>query len=220
MRWLRRAVGALPIALTGLVVLAGCGVPRDDAPRVVPAGQVDPRLLPQPSPTATPSPTGSSVFKVAFVVAGDRLKLTPRPVSPGSASEQVQQLLVDLASGPDDAEHAKGFSTTLRSATLTLMTLNDGEAVVTMNGASKDPDPRRLPLPVAQVVLTLTSHPAVHAVRIISDGEPVEAPILGGGIAHRPLTASDYASLLAPGATASPTRSPIASPTPSPTRSQ
>ena len=61
---------------------------------------------------------------------------------------------------------------------------------------------------MAQVVLTLTSHPDVHSVSFTSDGQPVEAPLADGIIAHRPLTAADYASFLAPRAKPSPTPSP------------
>ena len=209
MKRLGRDVAALTVALTGLVALTGCGVPRDDAPRVVPSGEIDPRLLAQPSPTPTPSPTGSSAYQVAFVLGGDRLKLTPRPVSPAPPLQQVQQLLDALAAGPDDAEHAKGLSTLLPSdTTLTLTALVHHEAVVTINGATKGADPARLPLSVGQVVLTVTSHRGVHTVRIISDGQPVAAPLPNGVIVHGALRASDYTSLLAPRATPSPTRSP------------
>jgi Sporulation and spore germination len=209
MRSARRAVTALAVALTGLLVLAGCGVPRDSAPRAVPAGQVDPRLLAESSSTPAPSPTGGSTYRVAFVTPDNTLQLIPRRISPAPARQQVQQLLDTLATGPDSAEHAHGLSTALPSdAALALMDLQNGQAVVAINGGTKDPDARRLPLSVAQVVLTLTSHPAVHAVSIFSDGQPVEAPLADGLIAHRPLTAADYASLLTPRRTPSPTRSP------------
>ena len=198
MRSHRRTDTALAGALAGLVVLAGCGVPRDAAPRALPAGQVDPRLLAEPSPTGTPKPTGRSAYEVAFVVGDDSLKLTRRPVAPGPAQQQVTQLLAALAAGPDDAEHAQGLSTALPSdATLRLTGLDHGEAAVEINGGAKDADPRRLPLSVAQVVLTVTSHPEVHAVRILSNGQPVEAPLPNGDIVHRALTARDYASLVA-----------------------
>jgi spore germination protein GerM len=203
----RRTATALTGALVALVALAGCGVPRDQAPRAVPAGQVDPRLLAEPSPTGTPEPTGSSAFDVAFVIGDDSLRLIRRSVSPAPADQQVTQLLVALAAGPDDADHAQGLSTALPSdVTLKLEGLVDGEAVVEINGGTKDADPRRLPLSVAQVVLTVTSHPDVHAVRIVSDGQPVEPPLPDGNIVHRALTARDYASLVAPGATPSPSR--------------
>ena len=208
MRSRRRTPTALTGALVGLVVLAGCGVPRDQAPRAVPAGQVDPRLLAEPSPTGTPKPTGSSAYEVAFVIGDESLKLIRRSVSPAPADQQVTQLLLALAAGPDDADHAQGLSTALPSdVTLRLEGLVDGEAVVEINGGTKDVDPRRLPLSVAQVVLTVTSHPDVHAVRIVSDGRPVEPPLPDGNIVHRALTARDYASLVAPNATPSPSRS-------------
>ena len=217
MRSVTRAVTALAVALTGLLVLAGCGVPRDSAPRAVPAGQVDPRLLAESSSTPTPSPTGGFTYRVAFVTPDDTLQLIPHRISPAPSRQQVQQLLDTLATGPDSAEHAHGLSTALPSdATLSLIDLTNGQAVVDIKAGTKDPDARRLPLSVAQVVLTLTSHPAVHAVSIFSDGQPVEAPLADGFIAHRPLTAADYRSFLAGGTGASGTRTPTASPASSP----
>ena len=204
-----RIVASLVAALAGLVVVAGCGVPRDDRPRAVPAGQVDPRLLGTPSPTGTPAATGNSAFDVAFVTPENTLALTRRPVSPGPAVQQVAELLAALTAGPDNAEHAHGLSTALPSdVTLTLTALRQGEAVVAINGGAKDADPRRLPLSVAQVVLTLTSHPDVRAVRITSDGQPVEAPLPGGEVVDRALTAADYRSLLTRAARPSPASSP------------
>jgi len=201
----RRTALAFATALTGLVALAGCGVPRDDAPRVVAAGQIDPRLLAESSPTGTPNPAGSSFYQVAFVTADDELLRRRRPVAPGPAFQQVAQLLTALQAGPDDGEHDRGLSTALPSdARLRLASLASREAVVAIEGGTKDADPRRLPLSVAQVVLTLTSHPAVKAVVITRDGQLVEAPLPGGELIHRPLTAADYESLLAGRASPSP----------------
>jgi spore germination protein GerM len=206
---LGRAVTSLVVALTGLIVVAGCGVPRDDTPRAVPPGQVDPRLQAAPSPTGTPSATGSSAYDVAFVTPDDTLQLTRRAVAPGTPIQQVTQLLAALATGPDNTEHGRGLSTALPSdASLTLTALDHGEAVVALSGGTKDADPRRLPLSVAQVVLTLTSHPDVHAVRITSGGQPVEAPLPGGELVNRALTAKDYRSFLAATATPPPSGSP------------
>ena len=206
---LGRTAVALVVALTGVVVAAGCGVPREDHPRAVPAGQVDPRLLLTPSPTGTPAATGSAAYEVAFVTPQNTLALTRRPVSQAPAVQQVSQLLAALAAGPDNAERAHGLSTALPSdVTLMLAALRQGEAVVAINGGAKDADPRRLPLSVAQVVLTLTSHPDVHAVRITSDGQPVEAPLPGGEVVDRALTAADYRSFLAGPARPSPNSSP------------
>jgi hypothetical protein len=213
----RRGLIAFAVTLTGLLALAGCGVPSDSVPRAVPAEQVDPRLLAAPSPTPTPTPTGASVYRVAFVTPDNTLQLIPRPIPPASALEQVQQLLAQLAAGPNDVEHARGLSTALPSdVTLTLSSLQQGEAIVAINGAT---DPRQPPLSVAQVVLTLTSHPDVRAVSLTSDGRPVEAPLADGFIAHRPLTARDYQSFLADARTPTATRGTAATTTGGPAAS-
>jgi hypothetical protein len=52
-------------------------------------------------------------------------------------------------------------------------------------------------LVVAQIVLSVTSLPAVHAVRFVRDGQPLEALLADGALTDRPLTAADYATLRA-----------------------
>ncbi len=207
----RAAGAALAAALALLVPLgtAACGVPQDGAPRPLPAAQVDPRLrgsatsTPATTGTPTPTPSGSataeiaSTFEVAFVRADDALTLVLRPVQDGPSDRQAQELLAALEAGPDDAEHDRGLSTALPSGTvLRLEGLEAGIAVVALDGPA-DADPRRLPLSIAQVVLTLTSHRGIHAVQITSGGQPAEAPLPDGELVRRPLTASDYRSLLA-----------------------
>jgi spore germination protein GerM len=205
------AVAALAAALALLVSAgtAGCGVPRDGAPRPLPAEQVDPRLrgsataTPATAGTPTPTPSGSataestSTFEVAFVRSDDALTLVPRPVQDGPSDRQAQELLAALEAGPRDAEHDRGLSTALPSGTvLRLDGLEAGTAVVALDSPA-DADPRRLPLSIAQVVLTLTSHRGIHAVQIVSGGQPAEAPLPDGELVRRPLTASDYMTLLA-----------------------
>jgi hypothetical protein len=79
--------------------------------------------------------------------------------------------------------------------------LEDRVATVELSGESPDAVPERLPLAVAQVVLTATSLPSVEAVLLTRDGVPVEAPLPGGELSDRPLREGDYAGLLAPSRT-------------------
>jgi len=180
-------------------LLAGCGVPRDDVPRAVPSGEVDPRLLgatASPSASSPPS-TIDAVYRVAFVAADDRLALVPRAVSGTPVPRAAQDLLGALATGPDDAEHERGLSTALPSdVTLRVTALRGRVIEVAIEGGNADADARRLPLSVAQVVLTLTSLPQVDAVRLTRGGDPVQAPLPNGELASRALTAADYRPLL------------------------
>jgi spore germination protein GerM len=54
------------------------------------------------------------------------------------------------------------------------------------------------PLAVGQIVLTATSVPGVDSVVLTREGKPVEAQQAGGQLTDRPLTAAEYAPLLAP----------------------
>jgi spore germination protein GerM len=204
-----RAAGACIVVVA---TLAGCGIPKDEAPRPVPPEAVDPRLLGRAEPSATPTPSGSGALQVAFVTGDDTVVLVRRPVSSSPVPRQAQELLTALTGGPDAAELSDGLSTAVPAdVALRVASVDAGVAVVVLEDASPDAGQRRLPLAVAQVVLTLTSHPAIAAVRFTSGGEPVEAPLPGGEAVKRPLTAADYRSLLATGSRPQPTLSPSAS---------
>ena len=203
------------LAAVGLVALlaAGCGVPRDAAPRPVSPGAVDPSLLGESaSPSPAPSTLAASTHRVAFVAAGDRLALVPRAVPAAPVPQEAQDLLAALMAGPDDGEHDNGLSTALPSDVVLRVTALRGDvAEVSIEGGEPDADPRRLPLSVAQVVLTLTSLPEVGTVRLTRDGAPLPAPLPNGELVSRALTAADYRSLLA-GRAGTATPSPASSP--------
>ena len=55
----------------------------------------------------------------------------------------------------------------------------------------------QLPLALGQVVLTLTSVPGIERVQLVSGGEPVEMALPGGRLGAEPVTADDYAELVA-----------------------
>jgi hypothetical protein len=70
-------------------------------------------------------------------------------------------------------------------------------AEIEIEVADPGPAPGELPLAVGQVVLSATSVPGVDRVRLLRDGEPLDAPLPDGELTSRPLTASAFASLLA-----------------------
>jgi spore germination protein GerM len=139
-----------------------------------------------------------NAYEVALVTTDEHVVLVPRRVAGRSLRLELADLLTDLVAGPDQAEHARGFSTALSAGVrLRLTTVETAVAVVDIGGRDPDADPRRLPLSVAQIVLTVTSHPAVDAVGLTRDGVPIEAPLPGGQLVDRALTAEDYVVLLA-----------------------
>ena len=76
-----------------------------------------------------------------------------------------------------------------------LVSLEDGRATVDVRMGRLPTGGDRLPLAVGQVVLTVTSVPTVREVVLVADGARIEAPLPGGALTGRPLTAADYAVL-------------------------
>lgn len=220
-----RAVAALLATLVAVLLLGGCGLPDDSnaqrvSPRDVPYGL----LVQTPDSAATAIPLSPTSSATIYLV-NDAQLLVPVPVQVGDATLHplVQSLLNRLSVGPSDRERARGLLTDLGpGASLTVRSIRSGTAYIEVATAVQDPSPGRLPAAIGQVVLTATSVVGVDRVRFVqSDGTPanVAAPPAGDSTTT-PLSAQDYASLLAPGH-APPTRTlPIArgpDPTPPPT---
>lgn len=228
----RLRVGLLG-AGTSLVLLGACGLPSGgQAQRVAPADVPYGLLETSPSVTAATAPNsspGSSSPGTVYLVDDAQL-LVPLTVQVDDATllPLVQSLLNRLAVGPTDRERARGLLTDLGpGASLTVRSIRDGTAYIEVQAAVQAPSPGRLPIAIGQVVLTATSVVGVDRVSfVLSDGTTasVPAPPAGDSTAT-PLTAPDYASLLAPGqpppagteplpASTDPTATPSATPTP------
>nr|WP_269457336.1 GerMN domain-containing protein [Pedococcus dokdonensis] len=109
----------------------------------------------------------------------------------------VTEVLAQLAAGPAEPDRSAGLSTALGpDATVRLVGLEGQVARVDIVAGDQQPAPSRVPLAVAQIVLTVTSVPGVAMVLVTSDGSPVELPLPGGALTGAPVTAQDYASLL------------------------
>jgi hypothetical protein len=185
-RWWTRA--AAP-ALTAALLLCGCGVPQDDAPRA---------LLPEEVPFASPSaspvgdPFGEGRVALYFVRDGAAV-LSTRPVQETTSTAELLELLF---AGPVPDEFDAGLLSFLPS-TLTVddLELSGSTAIITLGGP--DSEVLRLqPLAYAQVVATLTPH-RVDGVRFRLDGKDLRVPRADGSLTAEPVSREDYASLLA-----------------------
>jgi len=187
-------------AAAALLACASCGLPRDEAPRPQPLEEV-PYGLSDPSPgTGSASPTAAEARgRVALLGRGERLVFVDRPLPDGDRAQVVSGLLAALAAGATEEERDRGLSSALPTGVgLTVTGLTGSVATVDISGADAAADAERLPLSVAQIVLTATSSGAVDAVHLTRDGARVEAPRPDGELSDAPLTAREYASLLAP----------------------
>ena len=187
-----------------LFLLAGCGAPDDGTPVTITRVPYD-LTSPSPGPTGTPDPEGTArpyVYLVREDVVVPVKAQTDRATQPSAA---VTDVLAQLTEGPSERERAAGLSTALGPGTaLRLRGLAENVATVDLTSGDQAPAASRVPLAVAQVVLTVTSVPGVDRVRMTRDGQPLELPLPGGALTGSPVGAHDYLPL---------TRGPTPSPT-------
>jgi hypothetical protein len=184
------------------VVLAACGVPRDDAPRALEPGEV-PYASPRPSPVADAAGDARAAL---FFVRGDDVVRTPRRVE---QPVETTELLGLLLTGPTPEEREAGLISVIPS-TVTVQDVSTvgSTAVVTLGGP--DSEVLRLqPLAYAQIVATLAPH-RVSGVRFRLNDADLRVPRGDGSLTDSPLSREDYEELLGPVATPSPAAAPTA----------
>lgn len=181
---------AVVAGLLAALLLPGCGVPQDDAPRAL-----EPREVPFASPTDSPvaEPAGDREVALGFVREGS-VVLSSRTVEDPRTPEEVLELLF---AGPSPDEFADGLSSLLPSTVgVQDVEVTGGTAVVTLGGP--DSEVLRLqPLAYAQIVATLTPGRA-SGVRFRLDDTDLRVPRGDGSLTDQPLARRDYADLLAP----------------------
>lgn len=191
---MRRPAIALGAVL--LAAVAGCGVPSDPTPIAISRVPYD---LLSPAGTATPRPTAPAVRgPFVYLLDGeDRLVPVETQVVDEVPVAAIGSVLARLSEGPTEDERRAGLSTALGpSATLTLRSLEDGQAVIEVDSGSPEPSAGRLPLAVGQVVLSVTSVSGVDSVVLTDSGQPVAAPLPDGARTDRPLTRADFEVLV------------------------
>lgn len=182
--------------LVTAALLAACGAPVAGPPVTITAVPYD-LTRPAGPASATPDPGGTArpyVYLVRDQVLVPVRVPGPRPTDPSGA---VAEVLGQLTEGPSERDRLAGLSTALGpGTTITLTDLSRGVARVDLSAGDQAPAASRVPLAVAQVVLTVTSVPGVDAVLVTRDGDPVELPLPGGALTASPVTAADYVALL------------------------
>lgn len=187
------------LLLAVAAVLAGCGIPTGGAPDTIAPTDIPYGLAAPTSsaPTATSSPARQDRPRVYLVNAEDVLVPSGREVSGSTVREQLTDLLGQLAAGPTDGERDDQLASALPPGVQLSVGGVEGDTVtVDLVGTTQSPSGQRSRRAVGQIVLTATSLPGVHAVRLTRDGKPLEAPLPSGELTSAPLTAADYARLL------------------------
>lgn len=190
----RRVVTPLFAAVATAVAVAasGCGVAPEDAARTV----EPPQVIERSWQTQTPQASDSGVVPVQLYLVRDN-ELVPAtrrmPVEP-----PLDELVKDLVAGPTEAERQAGLTSALLGGDLIVGVRLDGQVAVVELAAGLDEISRTdQVLAFAQIVCTLTANSQVAGVSFTRDDQTVGVPRADGSLSEGPLTAADYAELIA-----------------------
>lgn len=188
--------------LTGIVLagatLGGCGVPTDSAVRTIAPEDVPPVFSTSPE-SETPPPSAGKP-EIYFADAQGNLIATPYRTEQTTPKDSLQDVLSKLTSGPSSSQAAGGLSTAIPPAlVLDVNDITGGRATLALGGDQLPATDQTTA--IAQIVLSATSVPKILSVQLTLNGRTLEAPLLGGALTTRPLTASDYRQLIHPSAT-------------------
>ncbi|MCF0091363.1 GerMN domain-containing protein [Micromonospora sp. MH99] len=176
----------------GLVaLLAGCGIPTDEAPRAVPP----PR---GPFPTSAPAETApvGPATETLCLVRDNRIVPVLRRVE---RSRGIEDQLRHLLSGPTGAERDADLTSALPGAVNAAgVTVTGTQARVAVDEPADDAGRSDEVLAFGQIVCTLTSRDDVTSVTFLRDGRPLGVPRADGSLSEQPLTRTDYAPLITP----------------------
>jgi spore germination protein GerM len=189
------------LAAAGLMVITACGLPttgqiQEIDPTRVPYGLVSP--APKSSVGAGEEEVSSRTRARVYWLDG-RQNVVPVSVrlTTSGASARLTELLELLAAGPTNQQRTLGFGTALGPGVIiTVTAITNQVADVEVQAAVAAPSANRLPVAVGQMVLTATSVPGIDAVRFVTDGNPLDVPLVGGELTSGPLGREDYLDLL------------------------
>lgn len=178
----------LPVAaVLAALVIAGCGVDVDQAPRPVRAGTSTTTTAPQPS-------TGRAKVVQYFVREGTLLPIY-QELSDRGLQSTLESLLVQPT--PSASPPVAGLGTSIPAGTELLSLRRDGASLaIDLSGAFDNVVGRSRQQAIAQLVMTATQGTDIANVSFSVDGDPitVSSPTRGD---RREVGACDFSSLLA-----------------------
>lgn len=202
-----KRLAAASLALAALAGAAGCGVDTDDAPRAIPARDLQSSQAPGATSTTVndtrDAPIGQPVpVDIYFAREADEdggvLQAVVRQVSsPATESGVLDALLLDTPTGE---ERGDGLVTAIPTATRQVRPprREDGGVVqVSLTAGLFDVEGETLKLAFGQIVCSVTALDSVQWVTFEVDGEPVPAIDGSGEQVTGPVSCSDYRNLVA-----------------------
>jgi hypothetical protein len=184
---------ALAVAVLAVAALAGCGVSPERDPRPIdqPKGPFGALASSPPAVTAS-----GSVPERLFLVKDGMITAVTRHVE---REPTLDELIADLLNGPNESEGDAGMTSALLGGqVVSEVHLDGGQAMVELALPTEGTGRTNDVLAYAQVVCTLTARPDVRGVVFTRDQQAVGVPRADGQLSLGPLTAADYAALVAP----------------------
>ena len=192
-----RKVLAIALAVTGVALAAGCGVPEDSEPKALAAESVPFDLLAPNAPGGVPGP-GEGIRASIYLVDGEARLVDEQRMVPAPAG--LSERLTSLLQPATLAENNEGLRNTIPDSTHlnTVSEPVDGVVTIDLTGPLAAGEGQRLAL--AQIVFTATAvrRPLVNGVLFYFDGVFQEVPDSTGAQSAEPRTRDDYRELLAP----------------------
>jgi Sporulation and spore germination len=187
-------------------MLAACGLPAEDSPRLLPADGLGltettttttsvPSTTDEPTPPVTQPPVPTQPITLYFVRGDSLVPVTRELRSP----PDLPSVLASLVGGPNPVEDADGLRSTLPIGAVVRVFPERGVATVDLKpGLFDEVLPDEQVLAFAQLVLTLSAQPGIGQVRFTMGGQPVQAQKGDGSLApvNVPLTFEDYETLI------------------------
>ena len=185
-------VASIMAALT-LAAVVGCGITPESTSEPIQPPPGIAVTTPSQTPDATPS---GQTPEYLYLVKNDNLVRITRHMT---NTPTIDSVLKDLFAGPDDTETAAGYTSALLGpSVVNSVKTNGGQAVVALAAPVADDARNDIILAYAQLVCTLTALPQITGVTFTNNGQPTSVPRGDGSLSALPLTAIDYADLLAP----------------------
>lgn len=186
----RRAASKIAASVLALA-LGACGVPLEDEPQGVPAGEVPEGLRPVDS-VAPPVTAATEPVTVWFVREGELVPVEHRVERPAGPTAAVTELLA----GPSAGEQQRALRSAIPDpAAVVEVVVAGGIATVALTPAFSEIPSADQVLAVGQLVLTLTDLRGVGLVRFLIDDVDIAVPLPSGEAADRPVSRDDYFEL-------------------------
>jgi spore germination protein GerM len=189
-----RRSGLVPaVLLSAVVVLTGCGIPKDGGPRDVPEAERVKIAQAGPVSAQDVNALGPKVFFLSPSESGEELLQSANR----DVASNADAVLGALLSGLTTVERTRRWRTAIPSGTELLDTKleADGTLVVDLNDAFFQATGDAQVKAVAQIVFSAVGIDGVDRVLLLVDGQQRDWPRGDGSLQRGPLTEFDYPSL-------------------------